>query len=277
MTTNFIFLGIIFLVIILAKQPVVKGKIGEIIVTIFLKLMLDKNEYHIINNLTISDGQGGTTQIDHLVVSKYGIFVIETKNMRGWIYGDEKVAKWTQVIFKVKNSFQNPLRQNYKHIICLAQLLGLPKENFIHVIVFVGNCTLKNSNKLPDNILSHGGQISQFIRSKTVELFDPNQVITIIDSIKNIQLSRSFKTNREHVKYVKGIVAAKEKGSNQVFEASADKTPVETSSTPVCTKCGVPMVLRVGEKGKNAGNKFWGCNNYPKCRSILKISTAADI
>ena len=276
MTATYIFLGIIFLVIILAKQPVVKGKIGEIIVTVFLKLMLDKNEYHIINNVTIPDGQGGTTQIDHLVVSKYGIFVIETKNMRGWIYGDEKAAKWTQVIFKVKNSFQNPLRQNYKHISCLAQLLGLPKENFIHVIVFVGSCTLKNSNKLPNNVLSHGGQISQFIRSKTVELFDSNQVMTIIDSIKNVQLSRSFKTNREHVKYVKGIVAAKEKGSNQVSESS-DKTNVETSSAPVCAKCGVPMVLRVGKKGKNAGNKFWGCSNYPKCRAILKISAATDI
>ncbi len=50
----------------------------------------DKKQYHIIDNVTISNDQKGTTQIDHIVISKYGIFVIETKNMKGWIYSVNK-------------------------------------------------------------------------------------------------------------------------------------------------------------------------------------------
>ena len=42
--------------------------------------------------------KSGTTQIDHVVVSKYGLFTIETKNYRGKIYGDDARDKWTQVI-----------------------------------------------------------------------------------------------------------------------------------------------------------------------------------
>jgi hypothetical protein len=65
--------------------------------------------------------QGSTTQIDHVLVSVYGIFVIETKNMKGWIFGDERSAQWTQSIFGKKSRFQNPLRQNYRHVKALAE------------------------------------------------------------------------------------------------------------------------------------------------------------
>ncbi|MEG2076199.1 MAG: nuclease-related domain-containing protein, partial [Victivallaceae bacterium] len=67
------------------KQPAVKGKFGEWLVALCLKLGLDKNKYRILNNVMISDNADGTTQIDHVVLSPFGIFVIETKNMKGWI------------------------------------------------------------------------------------------------------------------------------------------------------------------------------------------------
>ncbi|PFC06082.1 nuclease-related domain-containing protein, partial [Bacillus cereus] len=59
---------------------------------------------------------GDTTQIDHIVIAETGVFVVETKNYEGWIYGNEKAARWTQGIFRKKSSFQNTFRQNYKHI-----------------------------------------------------------------------------------------------------------------------------------------------------------------
>jgi hypothetical protein len=49
---------------------------------------LDSEIYHSINNVTIPTANG-TTLIDHIIVSKYGIFVVETKNIKGWIYDDE--------------------------------------------------------------------------------------------------------------------------------------------------------------------------------------------
>jgi len=85
----------------------------------------------------IAAGQG-TTQIDHVIVSRYGAFVVETKNMSGWIFGAERDAQWTQKFRKSSFRFQNPLRQNYKHTETPAELLGLPRDTIKSVIVFVG-------------------------------------------------------------------------------------------------------------------------------------------
>jgi restriction system protein len=95
-----------------------KGMVGEWQVNLLIKFFLDKNQYHLIKNVTlptfIDDKEHGTTQIDHIIVSKYGIFVVETKNMKGWIFGSENQKQWTQQIFKYKLKYQNPLHQNYK-------------------------------------------------------------------------------------------------------------------------------------------------------------------
>jgi restriction system protein len=68
------------------KSPWFKGVVGETLVNLAAKLFLDGKDYHLIRNLTLPTGEG-TTQIDHVIVSRYGIFVIETKNMSGWIFG----------------------------------------------------------------------------------------------------------------------------------------------------------------------------------------------
>lgn len=79
-----------------AKQ---KGKRGEMRVSVILSQLSD--EYTILNDLVFRT-EKGTTQIDHLVVSKYGIFTIETKNYRGEIYGDDNRKEWTQLIVWVR-------------------------------------------------------------------------------------------------------------------------------------------------------------------------------
>jgi hypothetical protein len=109
-----IFLYILPVVIVIAffKSPYFKGKLGEFLVNIAAYFALDKNQYHILKNITIND-HNATTQIDHIIVSNYGIFVIETKNMKGWIFGDQNQKIWTQKIYRYTNKFQNPLHQNY--------------------------------------------------------------------------------------------------------------------------------------------------------------------
>lgn len=63
----------------------IKGWVGETFGTVAHWAFLDKRAYFPLNNITLVTGNG-TTQIDHVVVSKYGIFVIETKNIDGWIF-----------------------------------------------------------------------------------------------------------------------------------------------------------------------------------------------
>ena len=70
---------VIYLIILLLKSPTLKGKFGERLVSFCLDKYLDKRKYRILNDVMISDNMGGTTQIDHIVISKYGIFVVETK------------------------------------------------------------------------------------------------------------------------------------------------------------------------------------------------------
>ena len=87
--------------------PGSKGMRGEAKVNSALRNRLDEHEYQVLTDLTLPSGTG-TTQIDHVVVSRFGLFVIETKNMKGWIYGSPFQAQWTQVIYRHKSQFQNP-------------------------------------------------------------------------------------------------------------------------------------------------------------------------
>jgi hypothetical protein len=77
---------------------IIKGWVGEVQGTLAKKIFLDSQIYIDLNNVTIPT-TNGTTQIDHVIVSRYGIFVVETKNMQGWIFGSEKSPQWTQSIF----------------------------------------------------------------------------------------------------------------------------------------------------------------------------------
>ena len=88
MSNVFLCLILIAILTALLNSPWFKGKTGEFIVNILAKLMLNKDEYHLIKNVTLPT-EDGTTQIDHIIVSKYGIFVVETKNMKGWISGSQ--------------------------------------------------------------------------------------------------------------------------------------------------------------------------------------------
>ena len=131
------------------QNPKVKGRIGERAVRSVIGKDLDEETYIEFHDLIIPS-RSGTTQIDHIYVSVFGIFVIETKNYTGWIFGSEKQSKWTQVVYKQKHYFQNPLRQNYAHIKALSELLQLPEEKFHSMVVFLGDCELKT--QMPPNV-----------------------------------------------------------------------------------------------------------------------------
>lgn len=172
--------------------------------------------------------------------------------MKGWIFGSPNQKTWTQKIYKHSSKFQNPLHQNYKHVKTLESLLGLNERQVHSVIVFVGESTFKT--EMPENV-THGGAYARYIKSKKTPVLTASQVIEIVNKIEQGRLVPSFKTNREHVKHVKNIVAGKGK-----------------NSVPNCPKCAGLMVLRETKKGQNVGKKFWGCSKYPQCRGIMNAT-----
>lgn len=205
--------------------------------------MLDKNEYHIIKNVTLPV-ENGTTQIDHIIVSIYGVFVVETKNIKGWIFGGAQDAMWTQKIFKSSERFQNPLRQNYKHVKTLQQLLNLKDDQIHSLVVFVGDSTFKTP--IPENVTYGFGYI-RFIKTRTRRVLSSSDVSEIIRKIETGRLTPSYKTQQEHV-------------------ANVQKIKSDKQNNITCPKCGGKMVLRTTKNGPNAGDKFWGCSAYPTCR-----------
>jgi len=235
----------------LFKSAWFKGFIGEVMVNMGTRLFLDKNDYHLIKNVTIPT-ENGTTQIDHIIVSRFGVFVVETKNMKGWIFGSERQKMWTQKINRSEYKFQNPLDQNYKHTRTLQELLGLTSDKLISVVVFVGNSTFKT--EMPKHVTSGGGYI-RFIKSKKLVLLTETEVQKTIQQIADGRLKPSMKTHRQHARHVREIVATK----NEQAKPAAIK---------LCPKCGNEMKLRTAKKGPEAGNQFWGCSAYPKCRTI---------
>lgn len=234
----------IFILVALFKTPWFKGVFGEFLVNFAAKLFLKKDTYHLIKNVTLPT-EDGTTQIDHIIVSKYGIFVIETKNMKGWIFGGENQRTWTQKIYKHTSKFQNPLHQNYKHTKTLQSCLDLPEDKMFSLVVFVGDSTFKTD--MPDNVTYAGGYV-RFIKSKKEVLLSDAEVAVVVKKIEGGRLTPTMKTNRDHVKYVKSVVEDKKNK---------------------CPKCGSELVVRVAKKGANAGKEFLACSGFPKCRYAI--------
>lgn len=187
------------------KSPWFKGVAGEFTVNILARIMLNKDEYHLIKNVTLRT-EDGTTQIDHVIVSRYGVFVVETKNMKGWIYGSRNQKQWTQKIYKHSNKFQNPLHQNYKHVKTIESLLGLNDEQIHSVVVFVGDSTFKA--EMPENVTYGFGYI-RFIKSKNKLILGKSQVDEVVRRINEGRLSPSYKTDKEHVEHARNIINEK--------------------------------------------------------------------
>lgn len=237
----------IFILVGVLQSAWFKGFMGEAKVNRAAKSNLDKKQYHLIKNVTLPT-EDGTTQIDHVIVSRFGVFVIETKNMTGWIFGSANQPYWTQQIFKHKSKFQNPLRQNYKHIKALEVALDIELSNIFSLIVFVGDADFKTD--MPPNVTHTNGYI-RYIKSKQELILSDAQVQLIIQKIEKGRLARSLKTHVRHAKHVKEVAEKRQ-------------------SNPRCPRCRSPMILREAKKGQNIGKKFWGCSNFPKCRGVLQ-------
>jgi len=222
---------------------IIKGWIGEKLTTLGMWAMLDKNIYHRFDNVIVNTPIG-TTQVDHVLVSVYGIFVIETKNIKGWIFGTPNSDEWTQVIYGNKKQFQNPIKQNYRHTKCLSEQLKLEHELFKPIVFFIGDCEFKTD--MPSNVL-RGGLIPYIKKFRQV-LLSPQQVEQIEASLISLKQDKSL-NRRAHL----------------------DSLRDRHESTTICPRCGGSLVKRISKKGEFAGKPFFGCSNYPKCKYIKQV------
>ena len=223
-----------------------KGFMGETKVSAAARLALPTSAYTRFHNVTLPVPDG-TTQIDHVFVSRFGVFVVETKNMGGWIFGNEHDRQWTQVFRSGgKHRFQNPLRQNHRHVKAVEAALAdlrLPPAAVHSVVVFVGKAELKT--RMPDHV-TEGMGFATYIRSFRSPVMTEDQVAAACRRIESESLLKSRATDRRHVRELR---------SRERLDAPRK-----------CARCGRDMVLRRTRSGPNAGRRFWGCTGFPACR-----------
>lgn len=203
------------------------------------------------------------TEVDVILIHESGVYVLESKNYSGWIFGTETNQYWTQTLpagrgRSKKFQFLNPILQNKVHIKWLKAYLQEDGIRFLSYIVFSDRCTLKNINLtsyehrvvnryniLPDITFMAQTIGNQLSPEKIDVMYYKLLPLTNLDN-----LEKSFHVENIQRKY------------HSELDVSFGKT---------CPRCGSKLVIRTATKGYHAGEKFWGCSNYPKCRYIQNI------
>jgi len=216
--------------------------------------------------------KGKTSEVDVIMLYKSGIYVIESKNYSGWIFGNESDKTWTQTLNagkKVhKEHFYNPIMQNQTHIKWLGELLKNEMNLDItpfSLIVFSERCTLKNitsTNPLVKvinrydilrEINTYDNMMGSIVSDEMVGMiYDLLKPFTEVDDV----------TKQKHIDDINSRYKEKEVSASPIEQVS------EKNEDETCPRCGSKLVLRTAQKGENAGKQFYGCSSFPKCRYI---------
>jgi restriction system protein len=226
---------------------------GKAMIKLAVRLFLDKKVYHLINNITLPD-EGESTLFDSIIVSPYGLFVIEANNMKGLISSGEYQEIWTQTVSKSIHRFRSPLHQTTGKAAMLQVWLGLESDKVFPITVFVGDCIF--TSPMPDNVIHDGGYI-RYIKSKTKPLLSNAEVQQIICQLTKGRLKPTTHTHIQHMSHVQGCME------------SMQTLAKETATA--CPRCGSIMILRTVTQGPEAGCQFWSCSTYPKCRMVTEF------
>jgi len=173
---------------------------GEARLSLALKRRFVPPDYHLLNHVTLRL-KGETTQIDHVLVSRFGVFVIETKDYKGWIFAGPGDRYWTQVLYRAKYRFQNPIRQNYRHVCAIQELLDfLSPELIVPIVVFIGHAEFKTT--IPDGVFTLAGFLA-FVESRTIEVMSANRLQFCVGRLETARLSFTRTTDVEHVQQLR--------------------------------------------------------------------------
>ena len=266
--------GLIDSILDFILTPDFKGKHGEKLTENELKLVYSFGRRgKTLRNLYIPKSNGDTSEIDVVYITQKGIFVFESKNYSGWIFGDEKGTYWTAMLpNREKNRFYNPIKQNRTHIKWLGAYVG-PEVPLFSIIVFSERCELKKVTVESEDIMvikrDRTYAAVRDIWDSVPDVLSEDEVSELYKKLKILtEVNSSVKT--AHVESIK---------KRYDPESTPDSPKIPTFSgvhkqspeVRTCPRCGSPLVIRKTKKGPNAGQQFYGCSAFPKCRYTEKI------
>ena len=226
------------------------GQFGEYAVEYALENGKLKGHKAILKNIYVPYRQGDS-EIDLVMVHEKGIFVFESKNYKGWIFGEDKEYEWTRIVKGKKHHFRNPILQNETHIKALADFLQLPLEYFTSYVVFSQRSVLKSVPKSTQQtaVLKCGNMLKslrKLLKRKKV-ILTQQQVEQIAQKLQ-IECSETFEKKKEHIEYVQQL-----------------------RKKYTCPQCGNVLVKRTGKYGE-----FLGCKGYPNCTYTRDIDENSE-
>lgn len=252
------------------------GKYGEYLIYEYLK-SYENIGVKFLFNIYVPKESNDTTEIDVLMISRKGLFVFESKNYGGWIFGNDYQKYWYQTLpagrrKSHKEKFFNPVLQNNIHIKYLKTILGneIPMYS---IITFSERCRLKNVIINNPNIkIVTRGYVFQLICQLCNSI--PNDILTHeqINDIYNTlypytQVNQAIKT--QHIENINNNY------KNINFKSSILENNSDGNDLS-CPVCGAKLILRVAKSGNHVGEKFYGCSNFPKCKYIHEYSDKSD-
>ena len=231
--------AVLALFIIYVRTPKGRGWFGEVLVSWVLGK--DKEgKRRVVSDLIIEGKDGRTTQIDHVVINANGVFVIETKNYAGDIYGDETCSEWTQILAggKVRNKHYNPVKQNGTHVYMLKEALGLPIHIMDAVVLVQGN----TKHIASDRVFTVWG-VRGFLSKKRHPGLSAGDIESIFSKLEEIKKNTKI-TPEQHRENIRRQRADIEAG--------------------ICPRCRGRLVKMQDENGE-----YTACSNYPTCRFTM--------
>lgn len=235
-----------------------KGIIGENIIYDDLKRI--KGWKAFLPNCYLPKPDGETTEVDLIFLHETGIYVFESKNYQGWIFGSETQKLWTQSLTDEfgnvrKHKFYNPLWQNETHIQCLMELLQDETIPYYSYVVFSDHCELKDIYLSSGN---HHVTYWYYLLDDVMTTIASSDIYLTPDKMKDVY--------QRILPYANVPIEEKQKHIETLW---AKRYPVvQPDGTWTCPLCGGVLVKRVVRRGSRVGSEFWGCSNYPKCRFI---------
>ena len=242
---------------VFVSSPQNAGKVGEKVVS--WKLNWLSKEYVILNDIMLST-QYGTTQVDHIVVSPYGIFVIETKNYKGYIFGHENSKDWKQSLVgkrtiwgwtSKQHPFRNPILQNQAHCKAIQRLFPeLENYQIIPIVVFSDNAVLNIT--ATNHLVINWCRLRSTINQYNLPRISAEQVQNIVSRLRSANITGE-KAREQHV------------ASVQEIQQKQLERELKIKSR-ICPICNGELVERASQYGR-----FLGCSNYPKCKFTHKF------
>lgn len=239
-------------------SPEAKGRAGE--EKIYTILERIEGHKRILANCYLPNGNSGTTEIDLILLHETGIYVFESKNYSGWIFGSEDQQFWTETFRGAngkaqKQRFYNPLWQNTTHIRALKRVLKDRKNPYYSYVVFGNNCEFKNIE------LTSGEHIvttRRYLRRDLLRQMEQTKPCMTAGEIDAIYDTLCLFTNADEEQKEQHIESIMQKQVPVVGE----------DGMWYCPRCGGQLVRRIAQRGNFAGREFWGCSNYPRCHFI---------